>query len=262
VDPPLTSDEKRRLALEWPHKFVSPRELLAFQAPPAPLTDGGIRLSDAPIRWADTPKISGIDAADLISDLLAKAVRHHARRRGLSENYDRRLYYYFPPGLCESDKVFFELPTGATTWVSTVGERTYYRLGVSQKYRYHLGAAFRIRHDVTPGYLLRVMVVFHITDTAGQPLPPRTVGSRRKQLGKAWWNYEWLNRHLGILSFLANGEESMTLGGEASDPLQLSSRFVTLNAPFGINESALEIPDSTRGAESDEDDESEDADDA
>ena len=108
-----------------------------------------------------------------------------------------------------------------------------------------------------PGYVLRLTVVFHITDTNGQSLPARTVGSRRKHLGKTWWNSEWLNRHLAVLSFLANGEKPINLGGESSDPLQLSSQFVTLEAPFGINEAALEPPE-PKDDELDEDDDEED----
>lgn len=255
VDPPLMREDRKPVAIHWPHYFVSPREVLAFQPPPPSMLQGRVSIAGR-IRWSEVLKISGIVARDVVSGLLLKAVRHRATVQGLHQSFEqRRSFYYFPSGLCASDKVFFPVPDGGETWVSVTGERTFWRRGVSQKYRYHLGATFRVRRDVLPGYVLQVAPVFRITDLAGRPLPLRTVASRRKRLARTWWNHEWLNRHLAIVSFLAGGEDPMILGGEDPDPLQLSSRFIRLEAPFGINEAAL------KGAEPAPVDEEQDADD-
>ncbi len=248
VDPPLVPEERRSIAIEWPHYFVSPRELLALQPPRSPLLDGRAALVDR-IAWAGVFDIGGIRTGDLLASLFFKAVRHRATVRGLLQSFDRRLYYYFPSGLCGDDKVVFKTAEGAQTWVRVTGERTFWRLGASEKYRYHLGAAFRVRRDVLSGYVLQLTPVFHITDPVGQPLPSRTVASRRKRLAKNWWNYEWLNRHLAVASFLADSEDPMTLAGDSADPLQLSSRFFHLRAPFGINEASLGISESDSAVE-------------
>ncbi len=243
VDPPLVPEERRPVAVEWPHYFVSPRELLALQPPRPPLLEGRVTLADR-FACVDVLDIGGIRTGDLLASLLFKAVRHRAAARGLLQSFDHRLYYYFPSGLCRDDKVVFKTAEGAQTWVRVTGERVFWRLGASEKYRYHLGAAFRVRRDVRSGYVLQLTPVFHITDPVGQPLPSRTVASRRKRLAKNWWNYEWLNRHLAVASFLAGGEDPMILLGDSTDPLQLSSRFFHLDAPFGINEASLGITES------------------
>ncbi len=240
VDPPLVWEERRPIAIDWPHYFVSPREVLAFQHPPSSVLQRRASVG-ARIPWSEVPKISGIVPDDVVSSLLLKVVRHRATVRGLHQSFEqRRLFYYFPSGLCESDKVFFPVPDGGKTWITVTGERGFWRRGVSQKYRYHLGLSFRVRRDVLPGYILQITPVLRITDPGGQPLPSRTVASRRKRLARDWWNHEWLNRHLAVVSFLAGGEDPMILGGENQDPLQLSARLVRLDAPFGINEAALE----------------------
>jgi len=240
IDPPLVREERRPIAIEWPHYFVSPREVLAFQPAPPSVLEGRTSLLDR-VPLADAPTIGGIRAGIVVSSLLFKAVQHRAIVRGLHQSFERsRPFYYFPSGLCKGDKVFFPVPDGGETWVSVTGERGFWRRGVSQKYRYHLGASFRIRRDVLPGYILQVTPVFRVTDPAGRPLPSRTVASRRKRLARNWWNHEWLNRHLAVVSFLAGAEDPIILGGEDPDPLHLSARLVRLDAPFGINEAALE----------------------
>ncbi len=262
VDPPLVREERKPIAIEWPHYFVSPREVLAFQSPPSSVLQGRASVTDR-IRWSDVVTISGIRADDIVSSLLSKAVRHRATVRGLHQDFERRPFYYFPPGLCKEDKVFFPVPDGGETWVSVTGERGFWRRGVSQRYRYHLGASFRVRRDVLPGYVLQVTPVFRITDPTGRPLPYRTIASIRKRLARDWWNHEWLNRHLAVVSFLAGGADPMILGGEDSDPLHLSARLVRLDAPFGINEAALEgaapAPAGERQDVNDADDGEEDA---
>ncbi len=255
VDPPLMPEERRPIAIEWPHHCLSPRELVAFQLPPPSLLQGRVTLS-ARIAWAEMLDLGGIRTGDLLSTLLYKAVRHRASARGLQQSFDHRLFYYFPLDLCKDDKVVFQIPDGGSRWVRVTGERSYWRLGVSQRYRYHLGAAFRVRRDLVSGYVLQITPVFHITDPAGQPLPARTVGSRRKRLAIGWWNYEWLSRHRALVGFLAGGEDPVRLGGEDSDPIELSVRVIRLDAPFGINEAALES--SVEGSDSDSDDDGDD----
>jgi hypothetical protein len=157
IDPPLMREERRPVAIEWPHRFVAPHELLAFQPPPPGLLEGRVSLSDRVV-WSGILDLGGILTGDVVSELLFKAVRHRATRRGLLQSFDRRLYYYFPSGLCEDDKILFPMPAGGQTWVRVTGERTFWRLGMSGKYRYHLGVAFRVRRDVSPGYVLQAPV--------------------------------------------------------------------------------------------------------
>ena len=44
IDPPLMREERRPVAIEWPHRFVSSREVLALQSPPAGLLELSRRL--------------------------------------------------------------------------------------------------------------------------------------------------------------------------------------------------------------------------
>ncbi len=253
LNPPLDRGETRAFSLDWPHYFVSGREVVAFHSPPASVSEPGRIPPIEPLRWRDAFEISGIRTPDLISSLLKKALRHRAAAKRLLPSPDG-LVLYLPVGLIDGHRLEFDLPDGRSTYIQYTGERTYWRRGEHRPYRYHLAVSFRVRQDLRSGHLAQLLPTLYFTDPAGTPLPATTAASRRKHLTRNWWNYEWLSRHLALASFLAERTDVIRISGAGNDAVEVSSRFLALTAPIGINEAALEpTPEEAETAESQED---------
>lgn len=186
-----------------------------------------------------TEKADGIDTANVVSSLLYKSVLVEYLRRGLRPSPDHAIVY-FPPGLLQNDKLFFSTYDGSTTWLLTTGERTYRRRGEVQRYRYHLSPRLRIRRDISPEFVLQITPGLYLTDREGRELSARIRNSRRKQLCRAWWNHQWLNRHVAIVSFLSDGKESITFGEAPEEQIALAAQLNCGSVAGSIDEAALE----------------------
>lgn len=170
-------------------------------------------------------------------------LRRHLRRlcleKGLAESPDRR-YLYFPPELIPMNRLTFTNYDGRRTWVQVAGERSV-RAGAAERerYHYHLAPTFSpaLRRYGRP--LIEVRPRLYLTDDAGNALSGRTLVSRRKSIGRSWWNYEWLARLLAITSWLADGADVISLSRPGSRPMVLGARPLSLSAPVGIDESTL-----------------------
>jgi hypothetical protein len=147
---------------------------------------------------------------------------------------------YFPAGLLPNDKLVFSGYEHRPTWLLATGERTYRRRGEVERYRYHLSPRLRMRRDIAPDFVLQIAPGLYLTDLQGNELPARTRNSRRKQLCRSWWNHEWLNRHLAIVSFLADGKEAITFGEAPEEQTILAAKLNSGAVPIGIDETALE----------------------
>lgn len=239
LDLPLPREESWAFSLDWPHYFVSGHEVIAFHSPPSSVLDPGRISGTERTRWQQTPTISGIRTADLMSSLLKKALHYCAASKGLRPSPDRSVLY-LPSGALVRDRLEFDLPSGRSTHVQCAGERVYWSLGERRPYRYHLAVTFRVRRDLETGYIAQLLPTLYFTDLSGNPLPARTAASRRKHLTRDWWNYEWFNRHLALASLLADRTNVTQISGTDNDPIELSSRFLGFRTPVRINEAALE----------------------
>jgi hypothetical protein len=81
-----------------------------------------------------------------------------------------------------------------------------------------------------------------VTTATGEQFADRSVAARRKHLSKTWTNHEWLSRLFALIAFLAQGRDSIRLGGPQPDTeTVISVQPLTFMAPYGINEDALGI---------------------
>lgn len=184
--------------------------------------------------------IHGILTKNVISNLLLKSINLACYKQNLAtvEN-DGQDTIYFPKGLLQTDKLKFTTYDGEKSWVKSCGERKRRIAGAITKYRFHLSPRFKINKEEDSNYFASLRVGLFITDLEGAALSSKQSNARRKSICKDWWNYQWLNRHLAILSFLANGSENIVIGEGEENQVVLSTKFMEVKAPFGIEEIKL-----------------------
>lgn len=236
---PLTPLEQQVVTEGWAYYAVSATTLFALTLPPGNLPGSDRITLDNRIAWRTTQEADGINTANVVSSLLYKSVLVEYIRRGLRPSPNHAVVY-FPPGLLRDDKLFFPTYDGTTTWLLVTGERTYRRRGEVQRYRYHLSPRLRVRRDIAPEFLLQITPGLYLTDLDGSELDPRVRNSRRKQLCRGWWNHQWLNRHLAVVSFLSDGKEAITIGEAPEEQTVITARLNSGPVPIGIDETALE----------------------
>ncbi len=248
---PMTPLEQQVVTEGWAYHAVSPTTIFALTAPPGYLLGADRVTLDGRIPWRSNPTADGIGTGNLVSSLLYKSVLVEYLRRGLRPSPDHALAY-FPPGLLESDKLFFSTYDGSRTWVLVTGERMYRRGGEVRRYRYYLSPRLRVRRDIAPDFMLQIRPGLYLTDLAGRELPARTRNSRRKQLCRSWWNHEWLNRHFALVGFLSDRKESVTMGEAPEEQIVLAAQLNSGAVGTSVDEAALEAWRATLAAPFDE----------
>ena len=184
--------------------------------------------------WQDVDTICGIKSISIVKPLLRRTLLHHLRTRGLRPTPDDPHVFYFPSGLVRNDLLRFARPDGRNTYRRVVGERSW-RPG--ERFAYHQAVTFDIRTDLFGHYVAQCRIRLHITDCDGQPLPATAANARRKRLTRDWYNDEWLARHLALMNFIAEGRDVVEMSQSGS--VVLSSSLIQLDAPFGIDETAI-----------------------
>lgn len=223
----------------WPHWFLSEQVLLAFQQPPSPVFEGErIRLLEE-LTVVDQQSICGIQTENLISSLLDKSIKIKCLQKGLRQTPDYKMHY-FPSGLLQGNRVTFQSYKGKLAWVWTVGQRSYRKGGITQKYNYHLAVKFRVRRDIQERFYVQMVPTVYFTDLTGNALPDRMVASKRKQISRAWRNHEWHMRFLALISFLSDGTGEIVIGHTVEESVHIATQSVRLLAPTSIDESALQ----------------------
>ena len=234
----------------WPHYQQDSTSAWAFE-PPA---NGSIVSSARVDRvdWEVEYRHRGLRLIDVVTHLVKQHLICHSLSKGMAISRDRQ-ELYFPPGLVPGDRLSFTAYDGRKTWVQAVGERTF-RLGrgVREKSRYHLSPVFRPMLRAFGQPVVQIQLRVHLTDSRGVPLDTAKATRRRKSICKDWWNHEWLSRLIGVVSWLADGNDSFNVADSASSPLVIGGLPIRLASPVGIDEQALapvlisedaEIPD-------------------
>ena len=238
----LSIGEKQYLSRNWAFHPTDQKTVLSFHSPPTDLPKALTPTRAGGLCWLDVADIEGIRTINVVTALLNKSIQVKCLEKGLKLSEDLEMLY-FHRGLLEKDTIYFLSCSGTKTRVLVTGERTFGTKGpFPQKYHYHLSPRFRVRRDLVEGFVMQLRVRLYLTDTKGQPLQPRTALSRRKRICRSWWNHAWLNRHLAICHFLADGRETITIGDFPSEQIVLSSGLVQCKAPLGINEKSLSRP--------------------
>ena len=184
--------------------------------------------------------INGIPSKNIISNLLLKSMQLACYNSGLKDIIiNDRTIIYFSKGILDGDKIKFITYDGRKSRVNVYGERNRRINGVPTKYRFYLAPKFKIYKEADGSYYASLRVGLHITDLNDLPLTPKQSNARRKSICKNWWNYQWLNRHLAVLSFLSHGAENIVIGDYPDSQVILSTKFIEKSAPFGIDETKL-----------------------
>jgi hypothetical protein len=241
VAPGIPYEMRDALGALWPFYFVSPDIIISFDSPNADISEGRTIRLDGTFEIATTTGVGGIPLRNVVTNLISRAVTSKALSRGLRPLPNGR-GVYFPQGLVENDRLRFIGYEGRETFVYVTREKTLWRPGKSEKYRHYLGVEIRVRRDVAPGYVVLLTPTIHVTTAVGEPLPGRSVNSRRKHVSKTWTNHHWANRLLAIADFLSERTDAIRVGtGEHA--LTISPRPTVMSAPIGINEAAINRDD-------------------
>lgn len=218
----------------WAFRDLGGEAALAFATPSAPLVEKPSAQEPATLVWHEGEIVEGILAEHLVTELLAKSLGLHCLSRGLvAEPNGRR--FYFPFGLLPRNTIFFEHVDQRRTRVLVCGQRQFR----FRDYRYHLSAGFRVRRDRDLGFVAQLRLGLYLTDLKRVPLARRAAVARRKKIGSAWWNSQWLSRQLAVMSFLANGQPEIVVGQDPKSRVILRSSPLQMPIDHGIDEALL-----------------------
>jgi hypothetical protein len=230
----LTWRELSDLHAKWAFHNKGGRDTVAFTPPPASLRNIFPIEEVAKKEWQEGSMIEGILAEHLVMELLSKSLEVHCRKRGLVGDPSRR-GFYFPMGLLRRNTISFESYLGKRSWVLACGYRTF-RGG---KYRYHLCPWFHLRHELGSHFVAQLRIRVHLTDLRGVALEERSAVARRKNIGSAWWNAQWLSRQFAVMSFLMEGETEIKIGEDPESQVILDTRPIGGSLNRGIDEDLL-----------------------
>ena len=237
ADRQLESEILERVRIEWAFRRAGKNLLLGFQKPPEWFSKEYTLELARKTSWQKEETIEGISSRNLISELVRKSLLVKCRERGLKFCSDTWLFY-FPQGLVDGDRLKFTLLDGSKTWVNSTGQRTLWRPQRSEEYKYYLAPTFDVVQNLLEQMVILIRVRIRISDVSGRALTGRAVNTRRKHLCSDWWNNDWFKRVLAISQFLS--EDGKIIIGQNEERIVISGSPLTLTAPQGINEAALD----------------------
>jgi hypothetical protein len=131
----------------------------------------------------------------------------------------------------KDDKVFYSALNGRPAWRGMVGYKTMKRLnGPSWVRIWHYAVQAQVRYFPELLYVVSGHVVFSEDGQAPWESRERQHNARRSQC-KNWWNDDWRDRLLAMTSWLANGNEKISIdcGG---DSLEVSPQPLIFHSPI------------------------------
>ncbi|MDI6694741.1 MAG: TIR domain-containing protein [Anaerolineales bacterium] len=245
-----------RIRFEWAYRQVDPVTFLSFHQPPSHVLEKNNLQPMGYEFWQNIESIDGILARNLVSELIRKSLIVKCHQRGLRFCADTGLHY-FPWGLLNRGRFEFVRPNGSRSHINVTGQRKFWRPSGAQQYRYYLAPVFSVAQDLFGDFTVLVHIRIRLTDSSGQVLPKRTAISRRKHLCKGWWNKEWLDRLLAVCQYLAD-DDKILIGDRQDEQIIIRATPVSLSAPLGINEVALDRLSFDRSTLTEQEDGSED----
>ena len=231
----IPKERLEELKGEWSYREINQDTFLSFHEPPASIMREYRMIKKGGALWTEVKRIDGIWSPNLVSELIKKALIVKCYQKGLKYCPEMKVMY-FPLNLVENNRLNYIRPDGSKTYVGTSGKRKY-RHG--NEYLHFLALDFYVSQDLFDSFTALIRIRVRLSNTAGKPFTEkRTIDSRRKHLCKNWWNNNWLNRILAVSQFLADGEKIM-IGKQQDEQIIVNAIPLHLNAPIGINESAL-----------------------
>lgn len=236
----VSKDAEHKIKQAWPCRRVSEFRFLSFQPPPKHIvSDYGV-LERGGAVWKSLIDVEGIRTDYLVSELVRRSIERQYAAKGL-RMCEQKGYVFFPEGLCKSDRFYFTHPDGSRTFVNVCGERKLYRPNNrSTNYRYHLSPDIRVKVSPDGEASVSVRVQARVTDTEGNLYIGRNVISRRKHLGKQWFNNEWLVRTVAMMQFLSEEDsEEIRIPTQGDECIVISAKPEEWMVPVRIVEAAI-----------------------
>lgn len=235
---PIPYEDKWNVGVLWAYRKVGSRFYLGFHEPSQDILQKyGITEIDS-IEWKGHETVNKIDTRHLLSELVRKSLDVRCYQKGL-QFCSASEFLYFPSGLVPNDNLKLTRPDGYKTWVSSVGQRTYWTLEGSEVYNYAIAPVFHVVQDVFDELAVQIEIRVRLTDENGKLLARRKINSRRKHLCQNWWNTEWFNRQLAVIQFLADGDK-IIIGSDEDNSLIINASPLCLSSTAGIDEQALQ----------------------
>lgn len=173
------------------------------------------------------------DTRQRVFRLLTLSWHNFLKRRGLMEqelSQDKHCFG-FPIGLVNGDDVAFASSGGRKGRRSVVGYKTRMNAHGKTWLRYWHYAiqpipAFRPEFIM----MIRSHVLFSLDGKTLWSSPERLHKARRNQ-GKNWWNDAWRDRMLAVMSWLADGNATISIDIGASGPLVIDRHPMSFESP-------------------------------
>ncbi len=192
-----------------------------------------------PYSWADGINELGLSLRPTMANLLRQYVLRQARRKGLVEREDGSVY--FPLGLLDKNQVKYQTFDDRRTYRTMVANRSF-PLGNDRREHIRFHQSFHPWVDLgrtIDAPVVRLTLSLYLTYPGGAPLDSKKAHRRRRRICTNWYNDEWLNRLIAVVSFLADGRPSINLAVGQRARIMLSGRPHTLTALRGIDEGRL-----------------------
>ncbi len=225
-------------ALSWPANWPHVTDGLNTWVLEIPESMAPETVAEA-FRWQDVGGPDGVLVRRQVSNLLRQNVLARAEALGLQRRPDGSAF--FPFGLLDRNRWTFQGYKEKSTYKQLAADRSF-SIGNGRRVKFRLLQAFKPYIDLRAlrGHpSIRFGLEIYLTHPNGVALDDRQAHSFRRRLSRNWFNEEWLNRLLAVVSFLADGRESINLAQGPDQRIILAGRPVLLNAPHGINEAAL-----------------------
>ncbi|MFH1368514.1 MAG: toll/interleukin-1 receptor domain-containing protein [Elusimicrobiota bacterium] len=236
----LSWEEMRAAEMKWAFHTDARirRKVLSFQVPPSDLIQNVEIKPCGETAWETVKTVDGIDSSNLAVILLNKCIKMKMYEKGLQ--IVDKMQFYFPKGLLDGNWLKFVSYDGKNRRLQVTGERSsWVGKDKQQKYNYHFSPELWVRRDLVDNYVVQVNVRLFIVDSLGNAFKQRSAASRRKKVSRGWKNKQWLMRHIGICSFLSDGNGKIEIGKTNEEKVVIYSNLFKVGAPYGINEITL-----------------------
>lgn len=235
--------------LRFPYWDIGGR-VLSF----APANDVNARLRNG-VRAGDSVEVNpfdflnGLDGPVVVGErearramvgLLRKAWRSFVRSEGM---YEHRLSngipsFYLPDGLVRKNRVRISREGRRPTWRTLVGHRSRGRGVDGDPLKRYWHFAVDVPVGLEP-WLMYKFVPHILFSTDGKKiLDDGNVQRYRRRQGRDWWNAEWRDRTLGLVSWLAGGGSHLLVPLGPGVSAKVNSAPVPFMSPVSYEESA------------------------
>jgi hypothetical protein len=165
----------------------------------------------------------------LLTSILRLAWERKMQQTVLSvyELSNRAKCFYFLLGQIPDNRLFFESVEGKRTYRDIVG----YATRLERRRHWHYGINAKPVLQPVPHYVIKGHVVFSDDGLKLWDSKERLAKARRNQC-KNWWNDEWRDRMLAVMTYLANEQQQILLPLAPDLNIELSARPELFESPI------------------------------